>query len=63
MSEPIPEIQSAYINVKQSISNAQWAIIEWEEKNVDWPRVIESIQWAIDDLESAKAKVHRELKK
>ena len=60
MTEPIPMISSAYLNIKQAIKNCTYALDEWMSDNPEWKSAEELLQWAIEDLEAAKAKVNKE---
>ena len=60
MTNPIPPISSAYLNIKQAIKNCTYALDEWFLENPEWETAEELLKWAIEDLEAAKAKVHKE---
>lgn len=55
MSEPIPAIQSAYLNLKTAIADSESAMCEWEV--CQWPSAVMWIENAQSQLASAKAKI------
>ncbi len=60
MTEPIPPIQSAYLNIQQAIKNCAYALEEWMSDDPKWNETEELLQWAIEDLQAAKGKVQRD---
>lgn len=57
MSEPIPAIESAYLNMSGAAKRCRAAMDAWETDA--WPTCLEFIEWAIEDLEAAKGKIER----
>ena len=62
MSEPIPAIQSAFLNIDYAKKQCEWAELYWEDGTPNWPECAESLQWAIESLQSAKAKIENHMK-
>lgn len=62
MSKSIPAIQSAFLNVEYAKKQCAWAELYWEDEDPDWPECVESIEWAIAALESAKAKIENHVR-
>ena len=60
MSEPIPAIQSAYINLGEVQRWMEYARDDFEEG--DLKECVEYITWSIDALTSAKAKIENHMK-
>jgi hypothetical protein len=61
MSDAIPEIQSAYLNMGTAVRDIESAKGKWESDN--WDDAIMWIGFAIEQLESARAKIEREKQK
>ena len=57
MSEPIPAIQSAYINLGEVQRWMEYAREDYEENVLT--ECLKHIEWSIDALTSAKAKIEQ----
>ena len=60
MSEPIPAIQAAYLNMCEVAKWMMFATEEFEEKELT--ECLEHIKWSINALNAAKAKIENHMK-
>jgi len=58
---PIPQIQSAYLNISTAIADAKSAIDAWEQEK--WADAVMSIDLALEQLSSAKYKIENHKQK